>query len=42
MPPAPPASIRSVCLYCGSSDAAHPDYLAAAAELGVALAGAGL
>ena len=42
MPPAPSPAVRSVCLYCGSSDAAHPDYLAAAAELGAALADAGL
>lgn len=32
----------SVCLFCGSSDAAHPDYLAAARDLGEALASNGL
>lgn len=33
-----PAPIGSVCLFCGSSDSAHPRYLAAARELGQALA----
>ncbi len=37
-----PAPIRSVCLFCGSSDAAHPDYLKAARDFGEALAGEGL
>jgi len=32
----------SVCLYCGSSDRADPRYIAAAAEFGRALAGAGM
>ncbi|WP_374274063.1 TIGR00730 family Rossman fold protein [Brevundimonas sp.] len=36
------AAIRSVCLFCGSSDAARPEYLEAARELGRALAEAGL
>lgn len=34
--------LRSVCVFCGSSDAAAPAYLRAAAELGEALANAGL
>jgi len=34
--------LRSVCVFCGSSDAAAPAYLRAAAELGEALARAGL
>ena len=34
--------LRSVCVFCGSSDAAAPAYLRAAAELGEALAKAGL
>lgn len=34
--------IDAVCVFCGSSDAADPAYLAAARELGEALAGAGL
>jgi uncharacterized protein (TIGR00730 family) len=33
--------IDSVCLYCGSSDAADPDYLAAASEFGRGLAEGG-
>lgn len=33
---------RSVCVYCGSSDAADPDFLAGAADLGRELAAAGL
>lgn len=28
----------SVCLFCGSSDAAHPDYIAAATQFGQAIA----
>lgn len=40
--PETPASIRSVCLFCGSSDAADPQYLESAAALGRAFAGAGL
>ncbi|RZJ17982.1 MAG: TIGR00730 family Rossman fold protein [Brevundimonas sp.] len=31
----------SVCLFCGSSDAAHPDYIAAAQQFGTATAEAG-
>ena len=38
----PPASLKSVCVFCGSSDAAAPAFLAAAATLGRALAQAGL
>ena len=34
--------IRSVCVYCGSSDGADPRFMAAARELGQALAGAGV
>ena len=34
--------IRSVCLYCGSSDGADPAYVAGAAEFGRALAEAGV
>ena len=34
--------LKSVCVFCGSSDAADPAYLRAADELGVALAQAGL
>jgi hypothetical protein len=39
-----PASgaLQSVCVFCGSSDAADPNYLRAAAALGCALAGASL
>src|SRR3954469_16002953 len=35
-------SLQSVCVFCGSSDAAAPAYLAAAADLGRALAAADL
>lgn len=35
-------SIQSVCLYCGSSNAADPDFLAAAAEFGRLLAREGV
>ena len=35
-------SLQSVCVFCGSSDAAAPAYLRAAAELGRALAAADL
>lgn len=44
MPAAPviaPFEGRSVCLFCGSSDAAHPDYLAAARDFGTEAARAG-
>jgi uncharacterized protein (TIGR00730 family) len=37
-----PDSLRSVCLFCGSSDAADPSYLRAAREFGRALAQADL
>lgn len=37
-----PERLDSVCVYCSSSNAADPAYLAAAASLGRALAGAGL
>jgi len=37
-----PRSIQSVCVFCGSSDAARPGYLKAAAELGRTLAAAKL
>jgi uncharacterized protein (TIGR00730 family) len=34
--------VNAVCVYCGSSFGAEPDYLAVTQELGRALAGAGL
>lgn len=34
--------MESICVYCGSSDAVSPDYLAAARRMGLALAGRGL
>jgi hypothetical protein len=37
-----PEALKSVCVFCGSSDAAKPAWLAAARELGVALAAANL
>ncbi|MBS0334195.1 MAG: TIGR00730 family Rossman fold protein [Proteobacteria bacterium] len=37
-----PNSLKSVCVFCGSSDAAKPAWLAAARELGQALAAAKL
>jgi uncharacterized protein (TIGR00730 family) len=37
-----PDPLKSVCVFCGSSDAANPSYLRAANELGRALAAAGL
>jgi uncharacterized protein (TIGR00730 family) len=37
-----PDAPRSICVFCGSSDAADPAFLAAAAELGRALAAAKL
>jgi uncharacterized protein (TIGR00730 family) len=37
-----PQGVESVCLFCGSSNAADPDFLSAAAELGEALALAGV
>ena len=36
------ATLDSVCVYCGSSDAADPAWLEAASDLGTALARAGL
>lgn len=30
--------MKSICVYCGSSDKIHPDYLAAAREIGAAIA----
>jgi uncharacterized protein (TIGR00730 family) len=39
---ATPSAVRSVCVFCGSSDAAAPAYIEAAAQLGRALAGAKL
>ena len=38
----PISTIDSVCVYCGSSDAADPAWLAAATDLGAALAAEGL
>jgi uncharacterized protein (TIGR00730 family) len=37
-----PSPVRSVCLFCGSSDGARPEYLAAAGALGAAFAKAKL
>lgn len=34
--------LRTVCVYCGSSDRVHPDYLQAAREMGAAAARRGL
>lgn len=42
LPSAASGAIRSVCVFCGSSDAARPEYLQAARDLGRALAEAGL
>lgn len=38
----PDPKFRAICVYCGSSDKVHPAYLSAAAEMGRALAEAGL
>jgi hypothetical protein len=38
----PPGSLQSVCVFCGSSDAADPAFLRAAGDLGRALAAAKL
>lgn len=38
----PVQELRSVCLFCGSSDAVNPGYLQAARQFGAALAGEGL
>jgi len=35
-------NLRAVCVYCGSSDHLHPDYLAAARQVGAILAGRGM
>lgn len=35
-------SIRSICVYCGSADHLHPDYFAAAEEMGSVIAQAGI
>lgn len=37
-----PSSISSICVYCGSSNAANPEFLAAAARFGETLAQEGL
>jgi uncharacterized protein (TIGR00730 family) len=37
-----PGRIKSICLYCGSANAADPEYLAAAAEFGRTLAANGV
>jgi uncharacterized protein (TIGR00730 family) len=34
--------MKAVCVYCGSSDRAHPEYLEAARQMGAAIAGRGL
>ncbi len=34
--------IHTICVYCGSSDKLHPDYLAAAGEMGEAIAERGM
>lgn len=39
--PIQPFAGLSVCLFCGSSDAAHPDYIAAASDFGRSAADAG-
>lgn len=39
--PIQPFAGLSVCLFCGSSDAAHPDYIAAASDFGRSTAEAG-
>ena len=35
-------SIRSICVYCGSADHLHPDYLSGAMQLGAVLAQSGI
>src|ERR1700741_5429999 len=37
-----PSAVRSVCVYCGSSDATKPEYLDLASRFGAALAARGL
>jgi uncharacterized protein (TIGR00730 family) len=34
--------MRSICVYCGSADKIHPDYLSAARQMGLAIAQRGL
>ena len=34
--------MKSICVFCGSSDSVSPDYLAAARQMGRVLAGRGL
>jgi hypothetical protein len=34
--------MKSICVYCGSSDDVHPDYLTAARQLGARLAERGM
>lgn len=36
------SGLRSVCVFCGSAAGVRPEYAAAAAEMGAAIAGAGL
>jgi uncharacterized protein (TIGR00730 family) len=36
------ASIRSICVYCGSADHLHPDYFKAATHMGTLLAHSGI
>lgn len=40
--PEPKGRLDSICVYCGSSNAADPEYLKAAAQFGAILAGQGL
>lgn len=37
-----PASLRSICVYCGSSETTRPDYLDLASRFGAALAARGI
>jgi hypothetical protein len=37
-----PMKIRNICVYCGSSDRMHPDYLTAARQIGETLARRGM
>lgn len=36
------SSLKSICIYCGSSDKLHPDYLEAARQTGIAIARRGI
>ena len=36
------ATVNSICVYCGSSDSIHPDYLDSASSLGAVIARRGL